>query len=77
MSDKYLDLSKGEVDVALRSGDTDDGELVGRKIGDSLWAVYASPQVHRSARAGRTASRTWRSTTGSGLDESMATTAPP
>jgi DNA-binding transcriptional LysR family regulator len=40
-SDRYLDLSKGEVDVAFRSGDTDD-ELVGRKIADSLWAVYAS-----------------------------------
>ena len=42
MSDSYLDLAKGQVDVALRSGDTDDGDLVGRKIGDSLWAVYAS-----------------------------------
>jgi DNA-binding transcriptional LysR family regulator len=42
MSDKYVDLSKGEADVALRSGDTDDGELVGRKIADSFWAVYAS-----------------------------------
>lgn len=42
MSDKYLDLMKGEADVALRSGDTDDGELVGRRIADSLWAVYAS-----------------------------------
>ncbi|TAK41683.1 MAG: LysR family transcriptional regulator [Betaproteobacteria bacterium] len=42
MSDKYIDLSKGEADVALRSGDTDDIELVGRKIADSLWAVYAS-----------------------------------
>lgn len=42
MSDHYVDLSKGEADVALRSGDTDDGELVGRKIADSLWAVYAS-----------------------------------
>ena len=42
MSDSYLDLAKGEVDVALRSGDTDDGDLVGRKIGDSLWALYAS-----------------------------------
>jgi DNA-binding transcriptional LysR family regulator len=40
-SDRYLDLSKGEVDVAFRSGDTDD-ELVGRKIADSIWAVYAS-----------------------------------
>jgi len=40
-SDRYLDLSKGEADVAFRSGDTDD-ELVGRKIADSTWAVYAS-----------------------------------
>src|SRR5881628_157517 len=42
MSDRYLDLMKGDADVALRSGDTDDGELVGRKIGDSVWAVYGS-----------------------------------
>jgi len=42
MSDRYLDLMKGEADVALRSGDTVDNDLVGRKIGDSLWAVYAS-----------------------------------
>lgn len=42
MSDKYLDLSQGDADVALRSGDTEDGALVGRKIGDSIWAVYAS-----------------------------------
>ena len=42
MSDRYLDLMKGEADVALRSGDTDDGELVGRKIGDSYWSVFAS-----------------------------------
>jgi len=40
-SDRYLDLAKGEADVALRSGDTDD-ELVGRKVADSFWAVYAS-----------------------------------
>lgn len=42
MSDKYLDLRDGGADVALRSGDTDDGELVGRTIGESLWALYAS-----------------------------------
>lgn len=40
-SDRYLDLTKGDADVALRSGDTDE-ELVGRKIADSIWAVYAS-----------------------------------
>jgi DNA-binding transcriptional LysR family regulator len=43
VSDRYLDLAQGEVDVALRSGDTDDPDVVGRKIADSLWAVYASP----------------------------------
>ncbi len=41
MSDRYLDLSKGDADIAFRSGDTDD-ELIGRKIADSVWAVYAS-----------------------------------
>lgn len=40
MSDHYVDLAKGEADVALRSGDTVDNALVGRKIADSLWAVY-------------------------------------
>lgn len=42
MSDRYLDLSKGEADVALRSGEPDDEALVGRKIADSIWAVYGS-----------------------------------
>ncbi len=42
MSDRYIDLAKGEADIALRSGDTEDGELVGRKVGDSFWGVYAS-----------------------------------
>lgn len=55
MSDKYIDLAKGEADVALRSGDTDDGGLVGRKIGDSVWAVYASTTyIHRHGRPQRT-----------------------
>jgi DNA-binding transcriptional LysR family regulator len=40
MSDHYVDLRKGEADVALRSGDTVDNQLVGRKVADSLWAVY-------------------------------------
>lgn len=43
MSDKYADFAQGAVDIALRSGDTHDNALVGRKVGDSLWAVYASP----------------------------------
>lgn len=42
MSDRYLDIAKGDADVALRSGDTDDDVLVGKKIADSIWAIYAS-----------------------------------
>ena len=42
MSDHYIDLQKGEADVAFRSGDTQDNLLIGRKIADSLWAVYGS-----------------------------------
>jgi molybdate transport repressor ModE-like protein len=54
LSDSYVDLTKGEADVALRSGDTDDAVLVGRKIADSLWAVYASREY--VARQGAPAS---------------------
>ena len=42
-SDRYLDLSRGEADVALRSGEPEDPNLVGRKVADSIWAIYASP----------------------------------
>ncbi len=51
MSDKYVDLATGEADVALRSGDTDDAGLVGRKIADSIWSLYASQDY--VARHGR------------------------
>ncbi len=54
MSDKYVDLAQGDADVALRSGDTDDDELVGRKIGDSIWGIYASETY--ISRHGRPAS---------------------
>ena len=53
MSDKYLDISKGDADVALRSGDTEDDVLVGKKVADSFWAVYASPAyIERHGRPG-------------------------
>lgn len=62
-SDRYLDLSQGEADVALRSGDTVDGELVGRKVADSLWAVYASTayleKAGRPASLGAAAGHPW------------------
>jgi len=41
-SDRYLDIAKGEADVAFRSGEPVDDTLVGRKICDSVWAIYAS-----------------------------------
>jgi DNA-binding transcriptional LysR family regulator len=44
MSDRFLDLSRGEADIAIRSqgGDVEDESLVGRKIAEGRWAVYAS-----------------------------------
>jgi DNA-binding transcriptional LysR family regulator len=42
-SDRFLDLSKREADVAIRGGSRgSDNNLVGRKIADQPWAVYAS-----------------------------------
>ena len=71
MSDKYLDLAKGDADVALRSGDTDDEVLVGRKIADSIWAVYASRQyMERRGRPNRIEDLDRHAVVG--LDESMA-----
>lgn len=53
LADRYIDLSKGEADVAFRSGDSD-GELIGRKVADSIWAIYASRDyVERKARRSR------------------------
>jgi DNA-binding transcriptional LysR family regulator len=71
MSDKYLDLSKGDADVALRSGDTDDDVLVGRKVADSVWAVYASPKyIELHGKPARVEELGQHSMIG--LDESMA-----
>jgi DNA-binding transcriptional LysR family regulator len=41
ISDRVLDLSKGEADIAIRFGEPDDETLVGRKIGEAPRAVYA------------------------------------
>lgn len=42
MSDRILDLAAGEADVALRTTTPVENALVGRKIAESPWAVYAS-----------------------------------
>lgn len=42
ISDRCLDLSTGEADLAIRAGEPEDEGLVRRKIADVGWAVYAS-----------------------------------
>jgi DNA-binding transcriptional LysR family regulator len=42
MSDRILELGTGEADIAIRAKRPIDNALVGRKIADSPWAVYAS-----------------------------------
>jgi DNA-binding transcriptional LysR family regulator len=70
MSDRYLDLLKGEADVAFRSGDTDD-ELIGRKIADSIWAIYASRgYIERHGQPGSVADLSRHALVS--LDESMS-----
>jgi DNA-binding transcriptional LysR family regulator len=42
VTDRALDLSKGEADVAVRGGRLRDTHLMRRKIGDVPWRLYAS-----------------------------------
>src|SRR5262249_579929 len=41
MSNKLLDLAKGEANIAIRGVAPSDGWVFGRKIAASKWAVYA------------------------------------
>ena len=42
ISDKLLDLAKGEADIAIRATAPYDDALFGRKIAETPWAIYAS-----------------------------------
>ena len=42
MEQRMLDLSKGEADIAIRGGTPGPGALVGRKIAEVPWGIYAS-----------------------------------
>lgn len=42
MTDRRLDLAKGEADVALRMHEPGEDSLIARKIADSPWAIFAS-----------------------------------
>jgi DNA-binding transcriptional LysR family regulator len=44
LSDKLLDLGSGEADIAIRATAPFDEELFGRKIAQTPWAIYASPE---------------------------------
>jgi DNA-binding transcriptional LysR family regulator len=48
MSEKFFDLAKGEADVAIRAGQPFDDSLVGRKLADHPWALFASSDYVRS-----------------------------
>jgi DNA-binding transcriptional LysR family regulator len=51
MDQRALDLSKGEADIALRGGGPGGGSLIGRKIADVPWAIFASADfVNRHGR---------------------------
>ena len=42
MTDRRLDLAKGEAEVAVRMYDPGDESLIARKVADAPWAIYAS-----------------------------------
>jgi DNA-binding transcriptional LysR family regulator len=55
MSDHFLDIAKGEADVAIRAGVPNEETLVGRKIADVPWALYCSrAYLARHGRVERT-----------------------
>jgi DNA-binding transcriptional LysR family regulator len=53
IDDRYHDLDAGEADIALRAGPPGNESLVGRRLSDICWAVYASRSYLE--RAGRPA----------------------
>jgi len=42
LTDRILDLSNGDADIALRAAPLEDSALIGRKIADLAWGFYAS-----------------------------------
>lgn len=42
LNDKIVNLAKGQADIAIRTVPSQDNTLIGRKIADSPWSVYAS-----------------------------------
>jgi DNA-binding transcriptional LysR family regulator len=42
MTERLADLSKGEADIAIRGGEPSDEALVGKKMADVPWGIYAT-----------------------------------
>jgi len=42
MTERLLDLSKGEADVAIHGGEAREEALIGKRVADVPWAIYAS-----------------------------------
>ena len=42
MTENVLNLSAGEADIAIRGGEPNDEALIGKKIADVPWGIYAS-----------------------------------
>lgn len=42
ITDRFIDLAKGEADIALRAGESHNSALISRKIAETPWALYAS-----------------------------------
>jgi DNA-binding transcriptional LysR family regulator len=40
---RKVDLKRGDADLAIRLGSSDDDELVARKVGEVGWSLYAAP----------------------------------
>ena len=54
MSEDFVDLGKGEADLAIRQGAPQDKALIIRRIADVPWAVFASnAYIMRHGRPGR------------------------
>ena len=54
MTDRRLDLTKGEAEVAVRMHEPGEESLIARKIADSPWAIYASRSyIKRNGRPQR------------------------
>jgi DNA-binding transcriptional LysR family regulator len=51
MSDKLIDLGKGQADIAIRGIEPRDEALICRRIADTPWAIYASSAYCKRKRA--------------------------